>query len=625
MKKVVRKLWYVAAICIMALGAQALYAGTATSIEILSPRRGEDLPAGSVPVIAFSLFDLEGDTETSTVELEVDGTDVTPQANVSALLVTYTFEGAAAAGRHTFSFTVKDREGNEAKLDSYFSVSAEPKRDKKITANGSVRAGAEYVKEADQNLTGLIEANVYGRLSDSIDYSADVSLTNEEASDGQRVSSYRLDLRSPVGVAVLGDATPSFTSYSIDGTEVFGVHLLPQFGILGLELLYGQTLRKVDDPETFKQMVYGGKVKVGNPGKFQWGLAFLKVKDDKDSLTAPSTVTPKDNVVLGTDFSLSFLKGLVSVEAEANESLLNEDITDGASDFGDNKLPFDPKGWEWLFVINEHMVPITPGFSNLAARVAAKIGPIKDNTLNVEYSYIGPSYNSLANLAIVKDRAGIKAWDSAWLLRRKVFLNLAGQYYTNNLEDTSTDTTKTFGFSGSTYVYPVDLWTFNAGVDFQRANNGNDVDTTNTTINGGVAHDIELLSTNTNVYFNGSAALFKDGSPLGSDSDKYTTRLGAVSYFTGMPLDTKAVVGFDFGDIDTSVYLQGRAGYRFLKEETLYAFTDLVYETGPELLDWKVGADYETPWDVTFEADFEYVTAPGSSDVILSAYATKRF
>jgi hypothetical protein len=109
------------------------------------------------------------------------------------------------------------------------------------------------------------------------------------------------------------------------------------------------------------------------------------------------------------------------------------------------------------------------------------------------------------------------------------------------------------------------------------------------------------------------------------DENTYSTRLGAISYFTGFPLDTKIVFGYDFGDTPNSIYLQGKSGYRLLKNENLYPYIDVIYETGPKALDLGVGVDLETPWDLTFEAEFEYLRTPSSSDIIISAFATKEF
>jgi len=413
MHNVRKGLLFVTVFISVLLTGSLLVAGTAPSIEILSPKKGEDITYGAGAVIALSIYDADADVDINSMELMMDNVDVTRKANKSVFLVTYTFTDATSTGRHVFSFSVKDREGNLSEIESYFNIAQEPKKERKFTYNGTVGMGGEYDKEAEQSTIGRVELDMFGGLTETIDYTLSVEATNEQSSDKQPVSSARLDLFSPWGGLVLGDTTPNFTDYSIDGQEVFGLHALPQIGFFGLEFVYGRSLRDVNDPATYKQNVIGGKLKLGNERKFQWGLAVLKVRDDKDSLsaeiaTATDSPTPKDNLVVGTDVKLSLLQGKIHFTGEANESLLNEDITSGAglAPDSDVDLPLDPKNFEWLFIINEHIVPILPGFTSLAAKAGIRVGPFYDNTFNAEYSYVGPSYYSLGNTSVINDRAG---------------------------------------------------------------------------------------------------------------------------------------------------------------------------------------------------------------------------
>ena len=633
MKKVGSQILFITLTALFTFAGWMVWAGTPPVLEVLSPTRGEEISFAQGLVIAISIYDPEGDVDLKSIELKVNGVDVTQSANVSGFLVTYPFEETTKAGRHTFTFSVKDREGNSSRIESYFTVSPEPVRERKISAHGSIKAGGEYDKEAPKNAIGSVELNMFGGLATNIDYSLNIGVTNEEGSDMQRLSTYRFDLRSPYGGLVLGDATPSFTDYSINGKQVFGVHLLPQFGFFGFELLYGQSLRPVespDEPETFRQMVYGGKIKIGNERKVQWGLAFLKVKDDKESITT-TTVTPKDNIVIGTDLKLSFLEGKITFRAEANESMLNDDITGGPAKFADYELPFDPEKWEWLFTINEHIVPVIPGLTSLGAKAAVKVGPFYNNTLNAEYSYVGAGYNSLGNTAVVKDRAGIRLWDSLWLMQNRVFINATFQDYWNNLQDTLTYTTGSIGGSAGVYVYPTDYLTINGAVDILKTKNDakstdtEAIDNINNNFSAGITRELEILNTSSSLYLTGNASIYRDRINKANDQDNYSTRLGAISYFNALPLDTKAVVGFDFGDSPSSLYMEGRSGYRWLKNENLYTFGGIVYQTGPETLELVAGADFEAMRDLTINADFDYISSPASKDIFLSVYATKEF
>jgi len=629
---------FVTVLIIVLLTGSLLVAGTAPSIEILSPKKGEDITYGAGTVIALSIYDADADIDISSMELMLDNVDVTRKANTSVFLVTYAFTDTTSTGRHVFSFSVKDREGNLSEIESYFNVAQEPKKVRKFSYNGTVGVGGEYDREAEQNAIGRVELDMFGGLTETVDYTLSVEATNEQASDKQPVSSARLDLFSPWGGLVLGDTTPNFTDYSIDGQEVFGVHALPQIGFIGMEFVYGRTLKNVNDPATFKQNVIGGKLKLGNERKFQWGLALLKVRDDKDSLSvdiaaAPDSPTPKDNLVVGTDVKLSLLKGRIYFTGEANESLLNEDITSGAglAEDSDVDLPIDPKNFEWLFIINEHIVPILPGFTSLAAKTGIKIGPFYDNTFNAEYSYVGPSYYSLGNTSVINDRAGFRIWDSLWLLNRKLFLNAAYLNYKNNLQDTYESTTTNTGYSASAYVYPTDYLSMNGGVDVATASNGGDdpatggIDTVSTTINAGANYNMDVWITNSDLYTNETIGLFSDNLTPENDSNTYYTRIGIDSYFNDFPLDTTVVTGLDFGDIDTSLYLQGGVGYKFLKDESLYPYADIIYETGPNRLDLTVGTRYDAPYRISVDGSLNYITSPDTSDLFISIFATKEF
>ncbi|UCB45219.1 MAG: hypothetical protein JSV25_13535 [Spirochaetota bacterium] len=593
-----------------------LFAGVAPTLEVITPTRGEEVDFGESVVIAVSIYDPEGDTDIQSIEIKVDNKDVTRQANISALLITYVIEEIKTPGRHRFTMSVKDKEGNPEEITSFFTVGGEVPKDRAFTVNGTVKLGYDFDDQSSVNHVGTAEVYLYGRAFNWMDYAADVELTNAPSTDGQRVSTYRLDLYTPIGNAVLGDTTPSFSDYTIDGSRVFGVHLLPQFGFFGMELLFGQSLEPVSNPATQAQTVYGFKLKPVNTETFQLGINFLKVLDTDDPAI---NATAQDNIVLGADARFALFEEKLLVSLEANESLLNTDISAGATVL--NEL-------SWIFMINpEKMVPIIPGFSNFAGKAGMKLGPFFENTLNAEFSFVGPAYNSLANTAITQDRAGIKAWDTAWLFGRDLYLSLAFQYYWNNLFNTLSYTTNTLGGSGYAYIYATDYLTFNAGVnlltsfDESKAN----VDSTNTTVDAGVSYDLELLETSSTAYFNGTASFTGDKVTPANDLSDYSTRVGLISYFDAIPLDTKAVVGYDFGDSPDSFYVEGKAGYWFFPEETLYTYAQAAYATGDQLLETEAGATAYIPWDVEIDAKVEYITYPGYNNLRISASATKEF
>ena len=620
MKRVFKHISYTIIFLIFIL--TSAFASTSPKLTILSPQMGDSITSGKPVVIAISVYDADGDIDESSMTLFFDGKNVTEMANKSIFLVTYTVEGIQKTGKHTFNFEVMDRAGNKSRIDGYFFIVKPIVKKKIFSYSGSVELGGEYDKQAPTSTIGTAKLNMYGSIIETIDYSLNLEFTNEEGSDQQRISTYRLDIGSPVGSFVFGDTTPSFTDYSINGERVFGIHLLPQIGPIGIELVYGQSYKAVTYPETFKQMVYGGKIKIGNKDKFIWGLSLLKVKDDKDSLANPQNITPKDNLVLSTDFSINLFQGIFGLRLEANESMLNEDITSGASDFSSFNLPISTKAWEWLFTINEHIVPIMPGLTNLAAKGNIRIGPLFNNTLNFEYSYIGPSYYSLANSGITNDNAGFNIWDSIWLLNKSLYLYGSYQNYRNNLENTLSSTTKSQGFSANMSYYPNDYLTINGGASLLNTSDNANVDTSNISANAGVTRNMEIIGINSDLNFSTNINLYRDKITNSNDSEKYSFRTGVSNYFDNIPLSTKAVVGYDFGS-QNSLYLEGWGEYRFLKNESLIVSLGAIFESNPNMLDITSGLTADMIYDVKIESNFEYITNTG--DLNLSVYAFREF
>ena len=64
--------------------------------------------------------DADGDADIRSIEFEVDGVDITQDAQISLFLATYPYKDSASPGRHTFSFLIKDNAGNTTEIESFF-------------------------------------------------------------------------------------------------------------------------------------------------------------------------------------------------------------------------------------------------------------------------------------------------------------------------------------------------------------------------------------------------------------------------------------------------------------------------------------------------------------------------
>ncbi|HBX66811.1 MAG TPA: hypothetical protein DEG32_11900, partial [Balneolaceae bacterium] len=217
---------------------------------------------------------------------------------------------------------------------------------------------------------------------------------------------------------------------------------------------------------SFQRKVTGGRIGFGNEEKFQIGIQALRIQDDTtsifnvrdyldlasssavygsnlnsddiDSLLANpdrldvrgGNVKPKGNLVAGADFKMGLLNNRVRLESEAVISALNNNIYDGpltvqrAEDLGfdvNQKTADLLEQLSWLIIVNENMNTLPFRISEdesgeLSGNAFFPTGILAtnselslrypNNNFRLQYRWIGPGFNSLANSTIRKDVAG---------------------------------------------------------------------------------------------------------------------------------------------------------------------------------------------------------------------------
>ena len=122
-------------------------------------------------------------------------------------------------------------------------------------------------------------------------------------------------------------------------------------------------------------------------------------------------------------------------------SLITEDIEPGPlskthiDTTFDVDIPFDPKDFEDILIINESTTPLDPSdFTSLAYNVTAKFRYF-NNLLRIGYKSIGSEYNSLGNTYLRNDIRGWFASDRMRLFRNKVYLTLGLELYEDNFSE----------------------------------------------------------------------------------------------------------------------------------------------------------------------------------------------
>ncbi len=284
----------------------------------------------------------------------------------------------------------------------------------------------------------------------------------------------------------------------------------------------------------FQRKITGVRLGFGNKEKFQWGFHALKIQDDttslfnvrnyrdvlernslaksnltnadKDSLLAhpnrldvrTGAVKPRGNVVVGTTLNAGFANNKVRFESEAVISALNNDIYEGpltverADDLGfdiDKKTSDLLERLAWLIIINENMNTLPfkirevedgnfDGEPFLPTSIFAGTGQLSmrgaQNNFSVQYRWIGPDYNSLANSTVRKDVAGFTLTDRLNLLANRLYVTLSFENLNDNVTGARQATTVTNSYRTNVSWYPINrkLPRVSAGFRYRTRDNG---------------------------------------------------------------------------------------------------------------------------------------------------------
>ncbi|MCI0697858.1 hypothetical protein L0337_38400 [candidate division KSB1 bacterium] len=445
-----------------------------SSILILSPEPFSVVAAKEV-VIAAS-FMTETLIDSTSIKILFDGINVTRKAEISPAIVSFT-PATIAPGEHTVTITARDQLGSAVGPQSWrFEVSG---KTEKIAATNSTRraTGVVYAETRREKFSGrsLNNTNIGADLSGNTGpllYSASAYFTSLEDKTLQPRHRFVINAGLPWLNFTLGDATPYYDELILWGRRVRGFEAGLNTGWVNLHFITGETVRQVDPfyvavPNpldstqlitqrqrfgTFKQSLLGLRPSFGSLAKrgFLWGFTVVKVRDDKDSLPTDSTnvvqfgrVTPRDNLVLGTDLNLALDRRRFTIKASGAWSLLSNDISSGTilqdslQKIADVDLPFNPQDFNSWFILNESTSPLDPrGKTSLAYQFTLHFNYF-NQFLSAGYKRLGSEYVSLGHSFLRNDIRGFFINNRCRLLRNRAFLTLGFERYNdhfNNLD-----------------------------------------------------------------------------------------------------------------------------------------------------------------------------------------------
>ena len=229
--------------------------------------------------------------------------------------------------------------------------------------------------------------------------------------------------------AYFGYSNMNYSSYTLAGHTFLGagVELNPKK--IRIAANYGRFAsaipinRPADRPfvPAFDRRGYGGKVGYGDDNNFI-DFIFHRAKDDQDSwgveIPDSSTVTPAENLVLGTAFKFTMIKNL-TIAGEYARSAFTTDTRDG--EVGSEPLFSDL------------------GFANRASTLVRDAFKIQTtyrmgrHNISGMYERIAPDYQTMGAYFFNNDIENITAAYSTSLLKNRVVLAVNGGTQRNNL------------------------------------------------------------------------------------------------------------------------------------------------------------------------------------------------
>ena len=488
-----------------------------SGVLIMSPNPGEEISGNDI-LIAVSFYRMNG-VNPGDIKLTLDGQDITSQAFIDSDMISCLVDNLDP-GEHQATLVL----GGPVRPETWsFSVSM---KEPALEYSGRIRSGSSVDQIGDQSLNiSQVMLNMKGTAFEWLKFRTNVKLTTQENLIYQPRNVYGVGFALQDFVTLnLGDSNPRMSYFTMNGKRIRGLDANLKLGWFNAHFVQGEINRAVQgasekayeytidtDDEgtkylslgrsgyTFKQNVLSGRLALGRGEKFQWGLNFMKARDDTTSVTqvlddatiiyspdATGSVAgldsgavytirdlgssvqfqdganwsgagPKDNIVLGTDLGIYLDNKRILLEGELAFSLTNNNIWGGPltlaamdtliDDSLDNKISSfdlsglpDPADYAHILIINPNLTPLIPidinafgdsstvsiddavlSMPSLAYRGRAVVNYF-GNYLAMEYSQVGPEFNSLANPYLVTNKREFSFSDKLKLLQNRLMI-----------------------------------------------------------------------------------------------------------------------------------------------------------------------------------------------------------
>lgn len=239
----------------------------------------------------------------------------------------------------------------------------------------------------------------------------------------------------------IGRTYPEYSELTVSGVPVNGINIEFNPGLLYMAVAAGNNLKGIEDV-SFERSFLSARIGLGEKENTHFFLTALKIKDDLNSIqvsSSNSTLTPQENVVLGSDFKLNLLKKMVHIEGEATVSGFTRDLN--AADVVSESIP--------EFVKKIITPKLSSSFDYAWKGNLAFIHEPSATNLSIGVKRIGPGFISLAAPNLRQDQFQFNFNFDRKFANKKITLKTFFKVYKDNLINwkQSTTTTTSYGIN----------------------------------------------------------------------------------------------------------------------------------------------------------------------------------
>ncbi len=465
-------------------------------ILLLTPEANSKVPSGEL-FVSVSLLKVPDEVNKQLTRIYLDNYDVTEMAVISDDLVLFSpenFDYKLNPGMHRVSVDLFTEENKLYHSVSYM-FELLPAYSPEYGASAFLYG--VNVRGESRNETMRGESLWYNNLG--IDFNgsysdwnvdARVYVTSEEKKYLQPNNRYSLTVSSDWLSLGVGDLFPQYPQLIMSGKRVRGFSGNLRAGFFGLTVATGEITRSVDgaylkdatpsdfasnivtvdnkrvfaDLGTYKRDLLSVRPSFFIGRYFEWGFSFLHGKDDAGSIKYGAK--PKENLLLGTDMKFAFDNNRIVLTGQTAVSINNNDISsgtlsDGMIDTLGDKLGFDSEVVKTIknvfgnfMTVNQYISPFNPQeLASLAAEASLSLNYF-NNAFKSSYIYRGNDFQSFGQSFIRTDVAGFNISDVLRLMENKIFLSVAYENLSDNLQKTRLSTTTFQTVNTSVAYYP---------------------------------------------------------------------------------------------------------------------------------------------------------------------------